>query len=233
MKILYLIPARGGSKGLPGKNIKLLSKKPLLYYSIDFARHFTGDENIFVSTDDDTIINTVNNYNLTIPFKRPDALATDTAGSWEVICHAIESFEKNGLVYDCVVLLQPTTPFRKKEDLIEALKIFSNDLDMVVSVKESDANPYYNLFEENSQCYLEKCNKNSNAIRRQDVPPVYQYNGSLYVINVKSIKKYSSFTEFKLIKKIKMDSIYSIDIDSLMDFEFCEFLLSKNYVKEF
>jgi CMP-N,N'-diacetyllegionaminic acid synthase len=229
MNTLFLIPARGGSKGVPGKNIRKLANKPLINYSIEFARKYTDDSNICVSSDDPGIIDIANQVGLQVPFQRPDALATDNAGTWEVIVHALDFYQNKGVNFDCVVLLQPTSPFRKEQYLKEALLLYSPELDMVVSVRESEANPYFNLFEENAQGLLYKCKETKDRIvRRQDAPRVYQYNGSIYVINVGSIKKYSSFAEFTKIKKVVMDSLYSIDIDTESDFEYCEFLLSKN-----
>ena len=114
MKSLFLITARGGSKGIPHKNIKPLNGKPLIYYAIDVARQFVEDEDICVSTDGDDIIKTVEDYNLKVLFKRPAELASDTAGSDEVILHAVQYYEALGRLYDNIVLLQPTSPFRTK-----------------------------------------------------------------------------------------------------------------------
>ena len=120
MKTLVVIPARGGSKGIPHKNIKPLNGKPLICYSIDVARQFTTDEHICVTTDDDEIIKVVEDYGLKVPFKRPDELATDLCGSNEVIQHAYQFYAKQGVQYDAIMLLQPTSPFRKVEFLKEA-----------------------------------------------------------------------------------------------------------------
>ena len=109
MNLLYLIPARGGSKGIPHKNIKLLCGKPLITYSIDVARQLTDDQNICVSTDDEKIIQTVTDYGLAVPFKRPVCLATDSASTYDVLLHAIKFYENLGKQYDGIVLLQPTT----------------------------------------------------------------------------------------------------------------------------
>lgn len=137
MKLLYLIPARGGSKGIPHKNIKQLSGKPLIAYSIDVARQLTDDCNICISTDDDEIIQVVTSYGLTVPFKRPDFLATDLAGTYEVILHAIGFYENLGISYDAVVLLQPTSPLRTAQQVMEAIGLYDKSVDAVVSVCES------------------------------------------------------------------------------------------------
>ena len=137
MNILVIIPARGGSKGIPHKNVKELNGKPLICYSIDAARQLTTDENICVSTDDDVIIKVVEDYGLKVHFKRPAELATDCAGTNGVLLHALEFYEKQGRKYDVVVLLQPTSPFRETKSLKEAVALYTSDIDMVVSVKEA------------------------------------------------------------------------------------------------
>ena len=228
MKILYIIPARGGSKGVPGKNVKSLGNKPLIWYSIDIAREFAKDEDICVSTDCDNIIQIVNERGLKVPFKRPDHLGLDTTSSYEVIIHAINYYEGLGLKYEAVILLQPTSPFRRKIFISEIIEQFVSNIDMVVSVKESDANPYFNLFEESPEGFLEK-SKLSNFTRRQDTPKVYSYNGSIYMLKVDSLKN-NSIDKFKRIKKYVMDDYHSIDIDTLVDWYLAELLLEKGLI---
>lgn len=230
MKILFVIPARGGSKGIPGKNIKALAGKPLITYSIDYARQFTSDEFICVSSDDEKIIRTVEQYGLGVPFRRPAHLATDTAGSYEVILHALAFYESKGHTFDCVLLLQPTSPFRLVEHLNEALTLYTASLDMVVSTKETQANPYYLLFEENKEGFLEISKPGYAITRRQDVPKVYEFNGSFYLLNPLSLKRYQKFSEFEKVKKYVMPTLYSVDIDTPMDWVYAEFLIEKNYL---
>ena len=136
---LFVIPARGGSKGLPGKNIKDLCGKPLIAYSIDVARAFADDEHICVSTDSEEIKRVVEDYGLTVPFIRPAYLATDTASSNDVLIHAVNYFEMLGREYKRLVLLQPTSPLRSIEDVSGSLTLYSDDIDMVVSVTKSHA----------------------------------------------------------------------------------------------
>lgn len=229
MKYLFLIPARGGSKGIPRKNIKLLGNKPLIYYAIDIARNFVSDNNICVSSDDEEIINLVEQYGLKVPFKRPYELATDTASGNDVINHAISYYNREGVNFDVVVELQPTSPFRKTSDVKNALDLFDNTLDMVVSVKETASNPYYVLFEENSKGFLEK-SKKGNFTRRQDCPKVYELNGAVYVMNVKSLEK-MEIKDFTKIVKSVMDEENSIDLDSPSDWEYAEYLFSKSMLK--
>lgn len=225
MKSLVIIPARGGSKGIPHKNINPLNGKPLICYSIDVARQYTSDDNICVTTDDDEIIQVVENYGLKVPFKRPAELATDTASSNDVLLHALDFYEKKGRDIDFLVLLQPTSPFRKVEFIKEATSLYDSSLDLVVSVKETASNPYYNCFEENEDGMLTISKKAANPItRRQDAPKVWEYNGSIYVINPKSLKE-KGMSHFTSIKKYVMDNLYSVDLDNMFDWKIAELLL--------
>lgn len=228
MKFLILIPARGGSKGVPKKNIKKLIEKPLIFYSIDVARGVTDDSNICVSTDDIEIIDTIENgRKLKVPFIRPNELATDTATSYDVMLHAINHYEKKEINYDTIILLQPTSPLRLIKHLKEAISLYnSSNVEMVVSVVESKGNPYFNLFEENSNGFLEK-SKKINYTRRQDCPKVYEYNGSIYIIDLKSLKK-GPVSTFTKIKKYEMEPEYSIDIDTPFDWKIAELLMTEN-----
>ena len=226
---LFLIMARGGSKGIPGKNIKPLAGKPLIYYSIDMARHFVDDVNICLSTDSNEIIEKVEEYGLKVPFVRPAELATDQADSYHVELHALEYYKKLGKKFDTLVILQPTSPFRTTKQVQEALNLYSNEYDMVVSVVESRSNPYYNLCEENSDGFLEK-SKPGDYIRRQDCPPVYEYNGAIYVVNIESLKKMPE-DKFPKIKKIVMDDFTSVDLDNPIDWLWAEFLIENNKIE--
>lgn len=224
MRILYLIPARKGSKGLPGKNTKLLGDKPLIEYSIDFAlNNVKNDDALCISTNDEDVIAIAKSKGISIPFIRPEELANDSASSHDVIIHAINEYEKLNQTFDAVLLLQPTSPFRIQDDLTNLIKEYSINTDMVVSVKLAKENPYFTLFEENSEGFLNK-SKTGNYERRQDCPEVYAINGSMYLINIASIKK-SRITELKNIKKIIMPEERSVDIDTLADWTLAEFYL--------
>jgi CMP-N,N'-diacetyllegionaminic acid synthase len=225
MEPIVIIPARGGSKGVPGKNYKNLNSKPLIQYSIDVARALVSDENICVTTDSEEIINVANSVNLKVPFMRPAALATDSANSRDVILHALDYYANVGRVYDKIVLLQPTSPFRKVGDVKNMLKQWHSNIDMVVSVQESHENPYYSLFEEDKDGYL-YLSKPGNFTRRQDVPKVYAYNGSVYVITVKSIQE-KSFSDFHKVVRYEMDKILSLDIDTPFDWMTAEMIIEK------
>ncbi len=160
-----------------------------------------------------------------MPFLRPSELSTDTAGSYEVILHAMEIARELEIDFDTVILLQPTSPLRTSKHLQEAMEVYEPSLDMVVSVKESDENPYYSLFEENNAGYLAK-SKQGDFTRRQDCPKVYAYNGAIYIMNAKSLES-QSIGSFKNIRKYVMSSEDSIDIDTPLDWKMAEFLLSE------
>lgn len=226
MKTLVVIPARGGSKGIPHKNIKLLNGKPLICYSIDVAREFTTDDNICVTTDDDEIIKVVAEYGLKVPFKRPDYLATDTCGSNEVIQHAYQFFAEKGIEYDAILLLQPTSPFRKVEFLKEAVALYDDSIDMVTSVKLSSCNPYYDGFEEDADGLLRISKGDGTIERRQDAPSVWQQNGSIYVINPKSLME-KGMAHFTKIRKYAMSELYSVDIDNPFDWKVAELVINE------
>lgn len=227
MNALVIIPARGGSKGIPGKNIKRLNGKPLIYYTIDAARCVTDDTHICVSTDDDRIIETVESYGLKVPFKRPDFLATDTASTYDVLLHALNFYEEKGEFFDAVILLQATSPFRTGEHLKKALALYSKDIDMVVSVKETDSNPYYVCFEEDENGMLQISKGDGHYTRRQDCPPVYEYNGAIYIINPESLKM-NPLNKFSKKRKYVMDRKCSLDLDDMIDWKLAEIILNEN-----
>jgi N-acylneuraminate cytidylyltransferase len=221
MKILAIIPARGGSKGIPKQNIKLLNGKPLICYTIDVARAVFDDSDICVSTDCDEIIEIVEKCGLKVPFKRPPELATDASTSNDVLLHALNFYEKLGLNYDVVVLLQPTSPLRTAIQVKEAISLYRNDIDMVVSVKESHA-PFV-LCNENNAGYLEFV-LNKSATCRQEMSKYYEYNGAIYIINTQSFKN-KKMANFDKKMKYIMSPESSVDIDNMFDWNFAEYLL--------
>lgn len=219
---LYIIPARGGSKGIPRKNIKLLGGKPLIAYAIDNARRAGADDrHIILSTDDNEIAEVARSLGLAVDYVRPKELATDTAGSREVILDAMEWADAAGISYNCTVLLQPTSPLRTAEDIANSLKLYSNELDMVVSVCESDANPYYNLFEEDEAGYLHISKGSGQYTRRQDAPKIWKYNGAVYVINPCSIRE-MSLGQFPRKRPYVMPQSRSVDLDTPDDWRIAE-----------
>ena len=218
---LFVITARGGSKGLPGKNIRNLCGKPLIAYSIDIARAFVSDEDICVSTDSPEIIEAVEKYGLKVPFVRPAELATDTASSNDVLVHAVNFFANQGKEYKRLVLLQPTSPLRTVDDVQGAINLYHPDIDMVVSVTRSHAPAV--LCTDNSEGFVQLY-FNKNAVGRQAVPEMYEYNGAVYVINVVSLleKGLGCFTKSV---KFVMNKENSIDIDDIYDFTLVESIM--------
>lgn len=227
MQPLVIIPARGGSKGVPGKNIKLLGEKPLIVYTIEAARTVFSDDLICVSTDDKEIKEVVERLGLKVPFLRPKELATDNAGSYEVLLHALEQYERKGYKPDTIILLQATSPFRTGEQLMQALNLYkkNTECEMLVAVKETASNPYYVHFEENDEGFLKKLLQ-SSFTRRQDCPKVYEINGAIYIIKVEVLKQ-KKMNEFTKIIKFEMDEQTSHDIDSLFDWKFADFIVKQ------
>lgn len=236
MKPLFVIPARGGSKGIPDKNIVDLGGRPLLSYSVEGAIRALRAlgleremERIILSTDSERIAAVGRSEGLTIPFMRPPELSTDTAGSREVILHAMDWADSRQIDYDCVVLLQPTSPFRRVDHILAAMEMFDpSKMDMVVSVCEASANPYYNCFETDSQSgYLHISKGDGLLTRRQDAPRAWEYNGAVYVINPKSIRM-MPLGKFPHRVPYPMSREDSLDIDSPLDLEIARILI-KNH----
>jgi CMP-N,N'-diacetyllegionaminic acid synthase len=221
MKALVVIPARGGSKGLPGKNIKLLNGKPMINYTVEAARAIFSDKDIIVSTDSEEIKNIVEETGLQVPFLRPTELATDTATTQDVLFHALDFYLKSNERPDVLILLQVTSPLRTSKHIKEALSLYTPDMDVIVSVKETDANPYYVLFEENEEGFLKKT-KEADFTRRQDCPSVWELNGAIYIYNIASIDKRN-----KKMTKYVMDKKSSIDVDDEVDFNLVNLYLGK------
>ena len=232
-RIIGIIPARGGSKGIPKKNSKLLHDRPLIDWSIRAASNSELIDRFIVSTDSTEIADIASNSGAEVPFLRPEELATDTATTRDTLVHAVNFLEESGDQYDYLVLLQPTSPFRRKGAIDKAIQLAINakDVDMVVSVKETSSNPYYVLFEEDQQGYL-KSSKNGNFQRRQDCPKVYEYNGSIYVIRISSLRNHPTMKFPKTLKYVMSDA-ESIDLDTEFDWKFAEFLASqKDFINE-
>ncbi len=216
-----LIPARGGSKGLKNKNIRMLSSKPIIQYTIEEANNIFDVKDIFVSTDSSEIKEVAEKLGILVPKLRPKSLSDDLTPMKDVILHFLENVNK----LDYLVLLQPTSPFRKSKHILEAINEMDDKTDMVVSVCESKHNPYWNLFEETKSGVLKK-SKKGNYYRRQDVPKVYLYNGAIYIIKVDSMIKNRNLN-FKNVKKYLMDWKSSIDIDTEEQLQYAEFIKKK------
>ena len=183
-----------------------------------------GDR-LCISTNDDELIAIADKNGVQIDFKRPEELASDHASSSDVVSHALDYFKARGEEFEAVLLLQPTSPFRSHEDYERMMEQYDDQCDMVVSVKQSKENPYFTLFEEDESGYLQK-SKEGHFTRRQDCPSVYAYNGSMYLINVKSFWR-SGLGGLKKIKKVLMPDSRSVDIDTMADWVLAEFYCEK------
>ena len=217
-RILAIIPARGGSKRLPRKNILDLAGKPLIVWTIEAALKSEYIDHVIVSTEDDEIATISKKYGADIPFMRPNHIATDRSTSVDVVLHSINYFEKVGNHYDYIILLQPTSPLRAVQNIDQAIELLdSKKADAVISVCEAEHSPLW-------------CNKipkdgdMSNFIdesilnkRSQDMDKYYRLNGSIYLCNTERLQKEKTFFLKDSCIAYKMQPEQSVDIDSKSD----------------
>ncbi len=227
-KIIITICARGGSKGVPGKNIKLLFGKPLIEYTIDQAKSVPWIDRIIVSTEDVKIKKIAEKNNIEVPFLRPKALAGDKAAKIPAIIYAVQEsesiFDAN---YDIVCDLDPTSPLRNIEDIKNVIKILSGKpkTKSVFSVCSAYKNPYFNMVEKNKDGFAEISKKLERPIvRRQDAPKVYEMNASIYAIWKNVLLKEKTFFTSQT-RVYEMPRERSVDIDSPVDFKLVEILM--------
>lgn len=232
MNILVTICARGGSKGIPGKNIKLLAGVPLIEYTIRAARTFATRHNavIALSTDDEAIKKAAAAAGITSDYKRPEELATDTAGKIDTIRDLVLFTEqKNNCRYDFVLDLDVTSPLRTQEDIDKGFDIIAADPDALTlfSVNKANRNPYFSMVEPGNGKYYSHVKKGSGNIplSRQTAPPAYDMNGSFFWYRrvFFDLGGKSAVTERSLI--YEMDHV-CFDLDHMIDFEFMNFLLT-------
>ena len=228
MRVLGVIPARGGSKSVPGKNIRLLGDKPLIAYTIHEALKSRLLTRVIVSTDNEEIAGISEDYGLKVPFMRPSELATDKANALPVIQHALLEMEKVSESFDAVMMLQPTTPFRQVDDIDRAIDLLNNtiDADSVVSVVDVGS------YQPARMKYLENgilidppfCEAYENQ-PRQELKPMYIRNGAIYLTRRETLLK-GSFKGSKCMAWI-MDDDRSVNIDTAADFDYAEYTLMK------
>lgn len=220
MRILGLIPARGGSKGVPRKNIKLLHGKPLIQFSIESAQNCPLISHVVVSTDDENIAYISRKAGAEVPFMRPDELAADGSPSIDLVVHALKYFENISDHFDAVCLLQPTVPYRSAEDLQSAIvKFKKNTFDSLISVREVPHvyNPYWTFQEEPDKQTIHKVINHPQFVkRRQDLPKIYHRDGSVYLTSSKTILKHKSLYGDSIGYYI-MSSSPDINIDTMED----------------
>ena len=220
-RILSIIPARGGSKGIPRKNIINLAGKPLIAWTIEASLNSRYITKTIVSSDDKEILDISTEYGAEV-IKRPDDLASDIATSESAVRHAVDYLESLGEVFDIVVLLQPTSPLRGYKDIDGAFEVmFDANATAVISTCEFD-NKILKTFMENSNGFLEGISNNKYLfMRRQDLSKVYMPNGAIYIIDIKLFREKYSFMTSKTLNYI-MPKNKSIDIDSISDIENAE-----------
>lgn len=224
-KILAIIPARGGSKGIAGKNIKLLNQKPLICYTIEEALKSIYLNEVFVSTDNPIITKISKKCGAKI-IDRPAELAKDKSPTIDAIIHAIE-FIKNESDKDIIILLQPTSPLRNATDIDKAFDIFiKTECDSVISMCKVEHSPYW-CFEINNEILQPLFGYEYLRMRRQKVPDVYRPNGAIYISTIKNLYKNNGFYCDKIVPYI-MPSERSIDIDEEIDFKLAELLIQED-----
>jgi CMP-N,N'-diacetyllegionaminic acid synthase len=227
-RVLGLITARGGSKGLPGKNIRLLCGKPLIEWSISAAKAASCVDRIVVSTDDAAIADVARRAGAEVPFERPSELATDSASSVDVVIHAIDTLAKTDLAFDIVVLLEPTSPLRDSFDIDEAVqRLIQTGAGAVVSVcRAVSTHPafMFSLDEKGRlRPYLEG---NPTGLRRQDIDPIFFLDGTLYASRIDVLKTKRSFYHEDTVA-FEVPKWKSLEIDDSDDFIMVEALMAK------
>ena len=214
-KVLALIPARGGSKGLPGKNILPVGGRPLLAWSIDAAHAARSIDRVVLSSDDEAIMAAGRACGCEVPFRRPTTLATDTATSIDVVMHALDALPG----YDVIVLLQPTSPLRSAADIDAACaRLVASSAPSCVSVSLVQQSPYW-MYRLGDRYRLSPIvEAPAGATRRQDLPEVYALNGAIYVADTVWLRDSRSFVGRDTVAYV-MPAERSIDIDTATDFE--------------
>lgn len=223
MTLLALIPARGGSKGIPRKNIKLLGGKPLIAWTIDAAKQARCIDRIVVSTEDEDIAKVALECGADVPFLRPPELAADDTPGIAPVLHALEQLP----MFDWVLLLQPTSPLRSVAD-IEGIVNFclERGASSAVSICEVSKHPYW-MYQRDQSDRLQPLLSNRPEIpRRQDLPPVYTLNGALYLARTDWLQDRKSFIDSETLGYV-MPNERSVDIDTLQDWMWLEFFLAR------
>lgn len=235
MNILITICARGGSKGVKNKNIRPLMGKPLIAYTIEQALRWGRGTDIIVSTDSPDIAAVAKSCGAKIPFLRPAELARDETPKVPVIRHALKECETIfGKQYSLVIDLDPTAPIRKKEDLEKCYEKFLNIWpETLFSVVHAHKNPYFNMVEEDGSGFVQLCKKPKAGVhRRQDAPPVYNMNASIYFYQREFLLNESNSAPLSGRSVVHvMDENSAYDIDREIDFKFLEFLAKEKVIQ--
>ena len=227
-KIFAIIPARGGSKGLPGKNIRTLAGKPLIAWTIEHAKSSKYIDKVVVSTDDPEIAKIAKKYGAEVPFLRPKELATDDAKTIDVILHALNWLATRDDYYDLLVLLEPTSPLRDVGDIDKCIEMLIGNpkAEAIVSVaKLESTHPEFNVVI-NEEGFIRKPDGTTNfeVLRRQDLEDVYFFEGSIYISDVEALKQKRTFYH-KLTLVYVVPKYKSLEVDELCDFICIEALM--------
>jgi len=229
--VLCIVPARQGSKGLPGKNIKTMLGKPLIAYTLEAAQASQFIDRVVVSTDSEEIAGIARHFQADVPFLRPASLATDQCGTIAVLLHAIQWLEtQENCSFDILVLLQVTSPLRTTKDIDSCItQLIKQKAHNIFSVTPSTKNPYFSMVELDDHGKVSLVKK-GDFISRQSSPQVFDINGAVYAwwINILKEKK-SLFCEKTIL--YPMPKEHSIDIDDETDFQIAEMLLKKIHLK--
>ena len=214
-KVLALIPARGGSKGLPGKNILPVNGRPLIAWSIAAARDSRFVDRIVMSSDDDAIMAAAAACGCEVPFRRPAELATDSASTIDVVLHALDALPG----HDVVIVLQPTSPLRTATDIDAACQKFhASGAPTCVSISRVEQTPYWMYRLGDNDVLVPVLEAPPGVTRRQDLPPVYVLNGAIYIADVGWLRRSRSFVTADTVACV-MPPERSIDIDTAADFD--------------
>ncbi len=227
MKYIILICARGGSKGLPGKNIKQLNGIPLIGWSIKIAKQIDRISRVIVSTDSEEIAKIALEYGAEVPFMRPENLALDNSPEWSVWRHSINYLEnQQSEKIDALVVLPVTAPLRTIRDVNKCIDLFEKGgTDSVITVSESNRNPYFNMTSNDSKGYSSLVIQSDKGIvRRQDAPQVFDMTTVAYVVDANFVKEFNGIFEGK-VKSVIIPVKRAIDIDTRLDFKVAECLL--------
>ena len=226
-KFLAIIPARGGSKGIPNKNIMDICGKPLIAYTIEAGKKSKYIDEIVVSTDSDSIKVVAEKYGAEVPFLRPQELSSDIAKSIDVVLHTIDFYKNKNMNFDYIVLLQPTSPLRTCEHLDEAIeKLIEANRNSLISVREADENPVIMRTIQDGKL-REVISFGGTNLRRQDLPTFYIFNGALYINSNDMLVNEKRFIDENTIPYV-MDKESSVDIDTMLDARLVEVIIKEN-----
>lgn len=226
MRILALITARGGSKRIPGKNIRVLGAKPLIVWSIEVVKGIAEICDILVSTDDSTIAQISRNEGALVPWVRPADLATDKASSIDVCLHALDWYERENGKLDGLLLLQPTSPFRSRESVVRGIDLFRmREFRPVLGVSPASSHPMW-CFQIQGETLRPYIGGGGFELRSQDLPAAYAVNGAFYLIAPERFRKLRSFIADDAIPLVIEDPRENIDIDSEWDWKIAEAVLA-------